>query len=116
MISRSRLKRAEAALVELRRDPRAEALALANDIIETLVAIDLLHVELGHERPTDRRKLLDHVATLWLKHANELGVPNDGSAEQRIIGICHSVTDDRSYHAASEPGALVTRLTDSLRA
>ncbi len=74
-----------------RPDTRAEALALANDLVATLVAIDLLHVELGHERSTNPRQLLDHVATLWREHANVLGVPNDGSAERRIISLCRGV-------------------------
>ncbi len=90
-ISRTRLRRAEAAVAELCRDPRAEALALANDLVATLVAIDLLHVELGHERSTNPRQLLDHVATLWREHANVLGVPNDGSAERRILSLCRGV-------------------------
>ena len=111
MISRSRLKRAEAAVVELYRDPRAEALALANDLVATLVAIDLLHTELGHDRPTDPRHILDHVATLWREHANELGVPNDGSAERRILSLCRGMLA-RDTATANPHGA--TRLVDRL--
>lgn len=74
-----------------RPDPETSALAQANETIETLVAMDLLHVELGHELPSDSRQLLDHVATLWREHANELGVSNDGSAERRIISLWRGV-------------------------
>ena len=101
MISSSRLKRAEAAVVELYRDPRAEALALANDLVATLVAMDLLHMELGHEWPTDPQQLLDHVATLWREHANALGVTNDGSAERRIFALCRHTLTGGTTPAAS---------------
>ncbi len=74
-----------------RPDPETSAVALANETIETLVAMDLLHVEVRHELPSDSRQLLDHVATLWREHANELGVSNDGSAERRIISLCRGV-------------------------
>ena len=76
-----------------RPDTRAEALALANETIETLVAMDLLHVEDGHELPSDSRLLLDHVVTLWRTHANDLDVPNDGSAERRVLALCRVVGD-----------------------
>ena len=108
MISRSRLKRAEAAVVELHRDPRAEALALANDLVATLVAMDLLHMELGHEWPTDPQQLLDHVATLWREHANDLTVPNDGTAERRILTLCHDTLASGTTPAPN--GGLVARL------
>ena len=90
-ISRTRLRRAELAVAELCRDPRAEALADANNLVATLVAMDLLHVDVGQEQITDPKLLLDHVVELWLKHAKELGVPNDGSAERRILDICRNV-------------------------
>ena len=92
----------------LHRSPRAEVLALANDVIETLVAMDLLHVELGDELPTDPQQLQDHVATLWREHANVLGVPNDGTAERRIFALCRDTLASGTTPATS--GGLVARL------
>ena len=111
MISRSRLKRAEAALAERCRDPHKEALALANDVVEALVAMDLLHVEVGHELSTDPRQFLDHVATLWIKYAKDERVPNDGSAESRILFLCRGVLAGEAG-ATSPQGA--TGLVDRL--
>ncbi len=116
MISRSRLKRAETVLAERCRNPRAEAHALANDLVATLVAMDLLHVELGVEWPTDPRQLLDHVATLWRQHANDLGVPNDGSAERRILALCRGVlTGDIATANPHGAKGLVDRLEQGSR-
>ncbi len=108
MISRSRLKRAETVLAARCRNPRAEALALSNDVVAAFVAMDLMHVELGHEWPTDPQQLLDHVATLWRQHANDLGVPNDGSAERRIFALCRGALTCGTTTAPS--GGLAARL------
>ena len=94
-----------------RPDTRAEALALSNDVVATLVAIDLLHTELGHERPTASRQLLDQVVTLWREHASELSVPNDGSAERRILSLCRGMLA-RDTATANPHGA--TGLVDRL--
>lgn len=91
-----------------RPDPETSAVAQANDLIETFVAMDLLHVELGHELPSDSRQLLDHVATLWQKYASDSGVPNDGSAERRIISLCRGVLTGCTTTAPR--GGLVARL------
>ena len=73
--------------------------------------MDLLHVEVGHEQPTDPRQLLDHVATLWREQANELGVPNDGSAERRILTLCRGVlAGDIATDRPNSAGSLVDRL------
>jgi hypothetical protein len=50
--------------------------------------MDLLHREAEDPVPEEPAQLIRLVADLWIEHADELSVPNDGSAESRILAIC----------------------------
>lgn len=106
----SRLARVQAAWVKRAPSSHEAALSEANQIVEFLVAVDLIHVEEGEERPTEPTELRDHVIGLWRKHAGDLSVPNDGSAERRILTICQWHQAENRGTAVSVGALLVERL------